>query len=134
MRRTTTVAFAVASVLLSGCTSASTAATQGVTWNLVTVNGATLPFATQLNGLKIEELSEQLTVLPDGTFTGTVQERRTQGATVSIQKTANSGWYTISGTTATFGVGVRGVPFTGTLIGDTLTLARAGINNVYVKQ
>lgn len=134
MRRSMTMTFVIASVLLSGCGSASTAAMQGVTWKLVTVNGASLPFITQLNELKIEQLSEQLVVLPDGTFTKTGQERRTEGTSVSVQTYTASGWYTISGTTATFGSGMRGVPLTGTLLGDTLTLAMAGTTYMYVIQ
>ena len=134
MRRTITMTLVLVSVLLSGCGSASTAAMQGVTWNLVTVNGASLPFITQLNDLKIEQLSEQLVVFPEGRYTKVGQVRRTEGTSVSILTDTLSGSYTISGTAATFGSGMRGVPLTGTLLGDTLTLARAGTTYMYVKQ
>ena len=134
MRRTITMTFALVSVLLSGCGSASTAATQGVTWNLVTVNGASLPFITQLNDLKIEQLSEQLVVFPEGRYTKVGRQRRTDGTSVSILTDTLSGSYTISETIATFGSGMHGVPLTGTLLGDTLTLAMARTTYVYAKQ
>lgn len=137
MRRILVMTFAFATVLLAGCGSdASTAPTQasiaGV-WNLSTINGSPLPFVLQASAPKIEIMSDQLVVSANGTFTESTVARVTDGATVSTTTIPDAGTYTLNGTAATFTFS-DGSSGTGTLSGNTFTVASGGFSQVYKKQ
>jgi hypothetical protein len=141
MRRMLAVVGTVAAVLLAGCDSGATTVSTGNgvsgTWNLVTVNGAPLPFVIQSTP-KIELVSEQLVVSGNGTFTQASQVRTTSGTTVTTQTTSGGGTYAQSGTTASFTTASfifnDGTTGAGTVSGNSLTVAKPGRAYVYDKQ
>ena len=137
MRKLFIATYAFAALTLAACGSdsstAPTSASMAGTWNLSTVNGASLPFVVQSTNPKIEILSEQLQVNANGTFTQTAQVRYTQGTTVSTQAIADAGTYTLSGTAATF-VWNDGSSGTGTVSGAKFTVGEDGSSFVFTKQ
>lgn len=136
MRRMLAIACAVATVLLAGCDSTETTAPTdnavAGTWNLTTVNGSPLPYTVQSTP-KIEVVGDQLVVSADGTFTVSTQLRITNGTTVTTQTETDGGTYSLNGTAATF-IFNGGTTGTGTVSGNTLTVAEAGVSLVYQKQ
>ena len=136
MRRMLAIACTVATVLLAGCdsneTTAPTENSVAGTWNLTTVNGAPLPYTVQSTP-KIEVLGDQLVVSENGTFTSSTQLRFTNGTTITTQTGTDGGTYTLNGTAATF-IFNSGTTGTGTVSGNTLTVAEAGVSLVYQKQ
>lgn len=140
MRRliVTSIAALVLSLSISGCsTDTSIAPTQvsvAGTWNLSTINGSPLPFTLQAANPKIEYLNEQLIISASGTFTQTVNARYTNNGVVSTQAFADAGTYVLNGTAATFRFNSDGSSGTGTVNGNTLTVAQGGFSQVYTKQ
>jgi heat shock protein HslJ len=138
MRRMHVMTFAIATLLLAGCGSdSSTAPTQASvagTWNLSTINGSPLPFTLQAANPKIEYLNEQLIVSASGTFTQTANARFTINGAVTTQAIADAGTYVLNGTAVTFRFNSDGSSGTGTVSGNTLTVAEAGFSEVYTKQ
>jgi hypothetical protein len=137
MRRLLVTTFALATTLLAGCGSdGSTAPTQASlagSWSLSTINGSPLPFVLQASGPKIEIMSDEFTVSADGTFTESTVARVTDGTTVSTITIPDNGTYTLNGTAAvfTFSDGSSG---TGTVSGNTFTVASGGYSQVYTKR
>ena len=114
---------------------APTMASIAGTWNLQTVNGSALPFTVAQSGSdKIEVLGDAITVTASATFTQLTQVRVTQGGQVSTQSVPDAGSYTLNGKTVTFTFNSDGSTGTGTLSGNTLTVAESGISLVYRKQ
>jgi len=137
MHRMLATVFTVATVLLAGCGGdAGTPpmqATLAGTWNLATVNGTPLPFVIQPANPKIEILSDKLVLTASGSFAHSILARQTSGGTITTQNIEDGGTYQASGTTAsfTFNDGSLG---TGTVDGNSLTVADVGYALVYVKQ
>ena len=137
MHRMLATVFTVATVLLAGCGGdAGTPpmqATLAGTWNLATVNGTPLPFVIQPANPKIEILSDKLVLTASGSFAHSILARQTSGGTITTQNIEDGGTYQASGTTAsfTFDDGSLG---TGTVDGNSLTVADVGYALVYVKQ
>jgi len=101
---------------------------------LSTINGLPLPFTIQAANPKIEYLNEQLIVSTSGTFTQTYSARYTTNGVVSTQAFADAGTYVLNGTAATFRFNSDGSSGTGTVSGNTLTVAEGGFSQVYTKQ
>ena len=137
MRRMLATVCTVATVLLAGCGGdAGTPpmqATLAGTWNLATVNGTPLPFVLQPANPKIEILSDKLVLTASGTFAQSILARQTSGGTITTQSIEDGGTYQATGTSAsfTFNDGSHG---TGTVDGNSLTVADVGYALVYVKQ
>lgn len=136
MRRTLAIVCTAAAVFLAGCgsddsTSPTQAAVAG-TWNLSTVNGASLPFTIQTTP-KIEVLSDQLVVSANGTFTESTQTRTTNGTAVTLETVPDGGTYSLNGTAATF-IFNDGTTGAGTLTATGLIVAFPGVSLSYLKQ
>ncbi len=136
MRRTLAIVCTAAAVFLAGCgsddsTSPTQAAVAG-TWNLSTVNGASLPFIIQTTP-KIEVLSDQLVVSANGTFTESTQTRTTNGTAVTLETVPDGGTYSLNGTAATF-IFNDGTTGAGTLTATGLIVAFPGVSLSYQKQ
>jgi len=136
MRRTLAIVCTAAAVFLAGCGSDdSTSPTQASvagTWNLTTVNGASLPFTIQATP-KIEVLSDQLVVSANGTFTESTQTRTTNGTSVTLQTVPDGGTYSLNGTAATF-IFNDGTTGAGTVTATGLIVAFPGVSLSYQKQ
>jgi hypothetical protein len=132
------IALIAASVSFAGCgsdsTTAPTPASVAGTWNLTTINGSPLPFLVQASNPKIEYLNEQLIVSATGTFTQTANARFTNNGVVVTQPIADAGTYVLNGTAVSFRFNSDGSTGTGTVNGNTLTVANGGYSQVYVKQ
>jgi hypothetical protein len=137
MRRMFVLACSFAAVALTACGSdgstAPTPASVAGTWNLTTINGSPLPFVLQALDPKVEILSDQITASSNGTFSDTYQFRFTQGTTVTTQTATDVGTYTLNGTAVSF-IFSDGSSATGTISGNTITVAESGFSSVYKKQ
>lgn len=136
MRRRLAFALAMITSFVVACGGDSTLPTQASvagTWNLSTINGSALPFTVQATNPKIEYLNDQLIVSANGTFTQTANFRVTNNGVVANQPLVDSGSYTLSGTAATFRFNSDGSTGTGTISGNTLTVAQSGYSYVYLR-
>lgn len=135
MRRLLVLASAL---LLSACGGDSSTTPTGAsiagTWNLTSVNGASLPFVVQAANPKVEVLSDVLTISAAGTFTQATSIRLTQGTSVTTQNATDAGTYTLNGTAASFRFTSDGSTGTATISGNTLIVADAGMSSTYTKQ
>ena len=144
MRRMLAIAYAVSTVVLSGCGSdSSTAPTQALpetsgsvlvgTWNLTTVNGAVLPLLLQDMNPKIELMGDRLVLSSNGTFTQTMTARFSDGVSEMTQIYPYSGTFGMSGTLATFRF-TDGTSGSGSVSGNTITVGGTGTSFVYQRQ
>jgi hypothetical protein len=105
------------------------------TWRLQTVNGTALPFvAAQIGSDKVELTSDVLTAVQSGSFTRMTQIRVTQNGQASTQSISDAGSYTLSGTAVTFTFDGDGSSGTGSISGNTLTVAEDGFAYIYKRQ
>jgi len=127
----------IALVALSACGSDSSTGISGSiagTYNLTSVNGSGLPFTLQASNPKIEILSDQLIINTGGTFTENGNFRITNGTSVTTQSLPDAGTYIQNGTAVSFVFQSDGSTGTGTISGNTLTVAQSGFSSVYTKQ
>jgi hypothetical protein len=105
------------------------------TWTLQTVNGFDLPYVVaQSGGDKVEVTADVLTVADGGAFTELTTIRVTTGGVATTQSVPDAGTYTVNGTAVTFHFQSDGSSGTGTLTGNTLTVATQGVSLLYRKQ
>ena len=105
------------------------------TWRLQTVNGNGLPFVVPQTVVdKMEVTSDALTVAASGTFTQETQIRTTESGQVTTETVEDAGSYTLNGTAVTFTYDSDGATGTGSVSGNTLTVAVGGLALVYRKQ
>jgi hypothetical protein len=112
-----------------------TSASVAGTWSLQTINGTPLPYVVVQTGVdKVELTSDVITAVASGSFTQITQVRITQNGQVSTQSIPDAGSYSLSGTAVTFTFSSDGSTGTGSLSGNTLTVASDGFAYVYKKQ
>ena len=105
------------------------------TWTLQSVNGSDLPYVVaQAGSDKVEVTADVLTVASGGAFTEITSIRVTSGGNVTTQSIPDAGSYTVNGTAVTFTFQSDGSSGTGTLSGNTLTVATQGVSLLYKKQ
>lgn len=100
-------ALAVLAVALAGCSDATGPTTVTGSWNLQTVNNQSLPYtmvSTTVGSTpyKYEITGMTITVNSGGSYTTTMNDRTTQGTTVSTSSSSSQGTWTQSGTDLTF--------------------------------
>ena len=105
------------------------------TWNLQTVNGSALPYLVpQTDFEAVELMSDVLTAAANGTFTQMTRFRVTQDGQAYPDSIPDAGSYALNGTAVTFTFDSDGSTGTGSLSGNTLTVAAEGFALVYKKQ
>jgi hypothetical protein len=126
--------------LVMGCRSggdgvvAPTPASLAGTWKLTTVNGAGLPYTLRAANPKVELLGDRWQIAAGGTFTQLTTLRTTSlTGVVNTVEAPDTGTWTMSGTAVTLRYSDLSTD-TGTLSGNTITVAQAGYSAVYVKQ
>lgn len=135
--RTLFATLCTAAVLLAGCGSDGGGATNPQssspvgTWNLITANGAPLPFAFQSGAVKYEIMSDQYVFLPDGSFTEKYQLRDTDGTIVGLENLTDFGTWKLTGTVFVITYGDNGATASGTFSNNTVTLTQLGVLMVY---
>jgi hypothetical protein len=135
--RTLLATLCTAAVLLAGCGSDGGGTTNPQssspvgTWNLVTANGAPLPFAFQSAGVKYEVMSDQYVLLPDGTFTEAYQLRDTDGPIIGLENLTDTGTWKLTGTVFVITYADNGATASGTFSGNTVTLTQLGALMIY---
>jgi hypothetical protein len=101
---------------------------------LQTINGSPLPYAVvQVGADKVEVLNETVTLSEGGTFTQQGSVRLTENGVVSTQSYSDAGTYTRNGTAISFFFNSDGSSGTGTVSGNTITVAFSGFSLVYRK-
>lgn len=101
---------------------------------LQTVNGSPLPFIVlQIGADKVELLNETVTLSEGGTFTQQGALRVTESGFVSTESYADAGTYVRNGTAVAFEFNSDGSTGTGTISGNTITVAVSGFSLVYRK-
>ena len=103
------------------------------TRNLTTVNGAVLPYIARAEDPLIELVSDRLVLLADGTFTELLRFRVTNSGAIRTQSRPDAGRYSFTGTVATFRFNDQ-TGGTGTVLGDSLTIAGTGTPFVYIRE
>jgi hypothetical protein len=137
--RTLLATLCTAAVLLAGCGSDGGGTTNPQssspvgTWNLVTANGAPLPFAFQSAGVKYEVMSDQYVLLPDGTFTEAYQLRDTDGPIIGLENLTDTGTWKLTGTVFVITYADNGATASGTFSGNPVTLTQLGALMVYTR-
>lgn len=131
-------AFAALAFTLAACGSDSATAPASVsvsgTYSLQTVNGAPLPAILQGSGAnKVEMVSDVFTFSATGTFSERAVVRYTQNGVVSSETYDESGTYARNGTAITLRY-TDASTGSGTLDGNTMTLAGQGYSFVYLRQ
>lgn len=138
MRKLTTLAAAMFTLSFAACGGGGDGITEPDTvagaYVLKTVNNAPLPFVGyEEPGYKIEIISSTWTLTTSGTFTSVATWRETEAGVVTTTTETSNGTFTANGPNLSF-ISPGGDPFTGTRIGNTLTLTfEAGMVAVYVK-
>jgi hypothetical protein len=134
----TFVAIAVSCLSLAcgsdNATDPTTASVVG-TWNLTSVNGASLPFTIQAANPKIEVLDQRFTFASAGTFSIAGNNRQTTSAgAVTTTPFTDTGTWTLSGTTVNAHYNGDNSNGTIALSGNTMTIVNAGRSFVFTKQ
>jgi hypothetical protein len=135
--RTLFATLCTAAVLLAGCgsdsggTTGRQSASPVGTWNLTSANGAPLPFAFFVRGVKYEILSDQYVFLPDGSFTEAYQLRDTDGTIIGLENLTDSGTWKLTGTAFVITYADNGATASGTFSSNTVTLTQLGALMVY---
>jgi hypothetical protein len=127
---------AVAAVVMTACTDSTSPDVGKVgTYNLMAVNGGSLPAVTTDNAsIKTELLSGTLVISSDGTFTETRNGRVTlAGASPSPFTSTQSGTWSESGGIMTFSTGTVANPvtFTGTWTPHVIVYTSSGVTLTY---
>lgn len=105
-------------------------------YTLRTVNGGVLPavIQTAIGTLpKIEILSDSITVLADGTWSGVESFRITTGTTVETQTVSSGGTYTVNGSLVTFRDSSDPSVFTASVSGNAFLLTDGLSSFLYSK-
>jgi hypothetical protein len=124
--------------LLTACGSDSSTQPTGNsiagTWVLQTANGSALPFVYSQQGAnKAEVVSDIATVDTHGAYTQITQIRLTINGQVTTQSVSDAGTYTLNGTAIVLRSN-DGSSVTGSVSGNTFTLAIDGVAYIYKKQ
>lgn len=115
-------------------TTQPTMASVAGTWNLQSVNGAALPYTISQSGSDSELLTgDVITATSSGSFTEITTYRVTQSGQTSTQTSSDAGSFSLNGTAVSFAFN-SGSTGTGTLNGNTFTIAEGGVSFLYRKQ
>jgi hypothetical protein len=109
-------------------------ATVAGTYTLRTVNGQDLPF-TIINqtGYKLEVLSDEYTLNPNGSFTTVATFRETEGTDVTTSSDTYSGTWQVNGSNVSLTSTVAGIETAAFSGGNTMTFSGNGVSAVYRK-
>ena len=125
----------VLAFVLAACASDSSTAPSGVVgpWSLQTVNGSALPFVVGQSGEnKSELLADTIKLASAGGFIESSSFRTTLNGVVTLQTVADTGTYTLSGSTLTLSSTTSaGASGSGTVSGNTITATIQGLAFVY---
>src|SRR5512143_2292415 len=135
MRRLLPLVLSLAIACGSDSPSQPTSASVAGTWNLQTINGTALPYViTQSDTTKVELVSDVVTAVATGSYTEITQVRTTVGGQVMNESFPDAGSFTLNGTAVVFQSNSDGSQTTGSVSGNTFTLAGDGFAYVYKRQ
>jgi hypothetical protein len=134
MRRFLVLALALSFGCGSDSSTGPSAASITGSWSLQTINGASLPYTYAQQGTnKAEVLSDVATADAHGAYTELTTIRITVNGTATTQSVSDAGTYTLNGTALVL-TSNDGSSVTGSVNGNTFTLAVDGFAYVYRKQ
>jgi hypothetical protein len=132
------LAIGAISLLACGGDSTGLGASSAVgTWNLVTINGAALPFTayeTSNPPYKLEIMSDQFVASSNGAFSDAITTRENDNGTITTSTTNTPGTWSQSGNTLTVTEASTGFVTTATISGNTVTVSDQGMVSVYHRQ
>ena len=135
MRRLLPLVMSLAIACGSDSPSQPTSASVAGTWSLQTVNGTALPYLiTQSGTTKVELVSDVVTAVATGSYTEITQIRTTVDGQVMNESFPDAGSFTLNGTAVVFQSNSDGSQTTGSVSGNTFTLAAEGFAYVYKRQ
>ena len=137
MRRSFLTTLLLATTVLAGCGSdTSTGPRQTIvgTWNLQSINGASLPYVAQTDVGTIEILGDRIVVSADHTFTDALVVRVTSNTNVVTSTINDTGSYTVNGTAVEFVFDSDNTSGTAALSGDSFTFADGGVSWAYQRE
>ena len=131
--------FVLFASLLVGCSSydLTTPSQESLTgkWNLVSVNGNSLPYgAPQVGSNKQEVVEDVLTLTAPNTFTEVNTLQNTQNGHVSTSTITDSGTYDFNSYVVNFHFQSNGSIGSATLTGRTMEVLTSGVKFSYKKQ
>ena len=104
------------------------------TWVLQNINGIVLPaILGQTATTKTEMVSDIVTATAAGTYTAVAQVRTTENGQATLSSDADAGTYTVGGNAVVIRSD-NGSVITGTIKGDTFTVAAGGVAYEFKKQ
>lgn len=118
-----------------GSTTAPTNDSVAGTWSLQSINGTGLPYIILQTGAdKVEIVSDVVVAAASGSFTQTTTVRTTVSGQATTQSQGDGGTWSLNGTAVTFQFTGDGSTGTGSISGNTMTVAESGFAFVYRKQ
>lgn len=136
MRRLLLACAAIALLACGGDATGAAASAEG-TWNLQTVNGATLPFTAQLiasENYKLEILADQFVLNGNGTYNEFFTTRQTQGTQVTTSDATDNGTWTQHGSEVDLTAASDRTTLNATINGNRITANPQGFLLVYIRQ
>ena len=131
MRRLVVLAALLAAAACESSNSVSPSVSIAGQYNLMTVNGASLPYTfTTTNGASATLTSDMLTMNTDGSYSDIAQFQSSQGP-YTINEV---GTYSTVNGSITFYDQTDGIQYNGSLSGSVLTEINSGVTEVYQKQ
>jgi hypothetical protein len=124
------VAFSVA-CLGEGLTGSSTITGD---YTLRTVNGSPLPYTISGSGAnRTEIVGEVITLYQGGTYARSRESRIVLNGQVTSENSAETGSYTLLGTSVTLVSAANGQPTLASINANTMTIVKAGMTAVFTK-
>ncbi len=104
-------------------------------WNLISVEGARLPYSIpQIGSIKREIIEDVLTLTAPNAFTEVTTVRLTQNGVVTTQTVSDAGTYEVNSFAIDFRFQSNGTFGAGTLTGGKLTITTSGLSFTFEKQ
>ena len=103
-------------------------------YTLRTINGSPLPYTISGSGAdRMEIVREVITLYQGGTYARSRDSRITVNGQVTSESSAETGSYTLLGTSVTLVNGANGQTTLATINANTMTIVKAGMTAVFTK-
>jgi hypothetical protein len=132
-RRLFAIAVIAVATACGGDSTAPTVISVSGTWNLKSINGQNLPYVLAQTGQNKQELTADVISVVGSSFTQVTTVKTTVNGQVTTQTFSDAGSFTLNGTAVSFRFNSDNSTATGTVSGNTFTVAVEGFSYVYQK-